>query len=94
MKAAYRIATRLADRGNGTFTPGSPAIHRSIRGAADTFRMETAARVLFMASVTAYLLGRVFAGDATHPETVVYAATAAFGLDFLIASWRSLWAPS
>ena len=27
-----------------------------------------------------------------YPETLVYAATAAFGLDFLIASWRSLWA--
>jgi hypothetical protein len=56
--------------------------------------METAGSVLFIASVTSYLLGRVFAGDATHPETIVYAATAAFGLDFLIASWRSLWAPS
>jgi hypothetical protein len=56
--------------------------------------METAGRVLFMASVTSYILGRVFAGDATHPETVVYAATGAFGLDFLIASWRTLWAGS
>jgi hypothetical protein len=56
--------------------------------------METAARLLFMAAVTCYLLGRVLAGDTTHLETVVYAATAAFGLDFLIASWRSLWAPS
>jgi hypothetical protein len=25
---------------------------------------------------------------------MVYAATAAFGLDFLIASWRSLWTHS
>jgi hypothetical protein len=56
--------------------------------------MQTAGRLLFMAMVTCYLLGRVFAGDATHPETVGYAATAAFGLDFLIASWRSLWAAS
>ena len=54
--------------------------------------MQIAGRLLFMAAVTCYLLGRVFAGDTTHPETVVYAATAAFGLDFLIASWRSLWA--
>ena len=56
--------------------------------------METAGSVLFIASVTSYLLGRVFTGDATHPETIVYAATAAFGLDFVIASWRSLWTPS
>ena len=56
--------------------------------------MQITGRLLFMAAVTCYLLGRVFAGDTTHPETVVYAATAAFGLDFLIASWRSLWTPS
>jgi hypothetical protein len=56
--------------------------------------MQTAGRLLFMAMVTCYLLGRVFAGETTHPETVVYAATAAFGLDFLIASWRSLWTAS
>ena len=54
--------------------------------------MQNAGRVLFMAMVTCYLVGRVFAAEATHPETLVYAATAAFGLDFLIASWRSLWA--
>jgi hypothetical protein len=65
-----------------------------MRAATDTPRMEAAGRLLFMASVTCYLIGRILAGDATHPETVVYAATAAFGLDFLIASWRSLWAPS
>jgi hypothetical protein len=56
--------------------------------------MENMARLLFMAAVTCYLLGRVFAGETTHPETLVYAATAAFGLDFLVASWRSLWASS
>ena len=56
--------------------------------------MQTASRLLFIAAVTCYLLGRVFAGDASHPETVLYAATAAFGLDFVIASWRSLWASS
>jgi hypothetical protein len=55
--------------------------------------MQTTGRLLFMAIVTCYLLGRVFSGETTHPETVVYAVTAAFGLDFLIASWRSLWAP-
>lgn len=47
-----------------------------------------------MAAVTCYLLGRVFAGDGSHPETVAYGLTAAFGLDFLRASWRSLWVAS
>jgi hypothetical protein len=60
----------------------------------DTWGMETTGRLLFVAAVTCYLLGRVFAGDALYLETVVYAATAAFGLDFMIASWRSLWASS
>jgi hypothetical protein len=56
--------------------------------------MEITGRLLFIAAVTCYLLARVFAGDTSHPETVVYVATAAFGLEFLIASWRSLWAPT
>jgi hypothetical protein len=56
--------------------------------------MQNTARLLFVAAVTCYLLGRVFAGETTHPETLVYAATAAFGLDFVIASWRSLWVAS
>ncbi len=47
----------------------------------------------FMAAVTAYLLGRVVTeagtGVAGVPEVVVYGLTAAFGLEFLIASWRS-----
>ena len=50
---------------------------------------------MFMATVTCYLLGRVFAeastGAAGAPEVVVYGATAAFGLEFIIESWRSLW---
>jgi len=41
--------------------------------------------------LTCYLLGRVFSADPSHPETVVNRMTAAFGLEFLIASWRSLW---
>jgi hypothetical protein len=56
--------------------------------------MQTTGRLVFVAAVTCYLLGRVFAGDPLYLETVVYAATAAFGLDFLIVSWRSLWTPS
>jgi hypothetical protein len=48
-------------------------------------------RLLFMAVVTCYLLARIFAGAATPLETIVYGATAAFGLEFLLASWRDLW---
>jgi hypothetical protein len=47
--------------------------------------------MVFMASVTCYLLGRIFAGVGAPLEVVVYAATAAFGLNFLMASWHSLW---
>jgi hypothetical protein len=53
--------------------------------------MEITGRLLFMAAVTCYLLGRVFSGDASHPEIVVYGLTAAFGLEFLIASWPPVW---
>ena len=56
--------------------------------------MEITGRLLFIAAVTCYLLGRVFSGEASHPETVVYGITAAFGLEFLIANWRALWVPS
>ena len=56
--------------------------------------MQNTVRLLFVAAVTCYLLGRVFAGGALYVETLVYAATAAFGLDFLIVSWRGLWTPS
>ena len=48
-----------------------------------------------MAAVTCYLLARVFAEAATGPdgalELLVYGASAAFGLEFLISFWRSLW---
>ena len=47
--------------------------------------------LVFMATVTCYLLGRIFAGVGAPVEVVVLAATAAFGLNFLIASWPSLW---
>jgi hypothetical protein len=49
----------------------------------------------FMAAVTCYLLGRVFAEAASGPqgilEVLVYGLTAAFGLEFLVNFWRSLW---
>ena len=47
-----------------------------------------------MAAVTCYLLGRLISGDTSYAETLVYGVTAAFGLEFLVASWRSLWVPS
>lgn len=59
-----------------------------------TGRLEVTGRLLFIAAVTCYLLGRVFSGEPSHPETVVYGITAAFGLEFLIANWDALWAPS
>ena len=48
-------------------------------------------RMLFVTAVTCYLLARVFGGPATALETVVYCGAAAFGLEFLLASWRDLW---
>ena len=56
--------------------------------------MEITGRLVFIAAVTCYLLGRVFSGETSPPETFVYGVTAAFGLEFLVSSWRSLWAPS
>ena len=50
----------------------------------------------FMAAVTAYLVGRVLSEAATglegSLEVVAYSVAAAFGLDFVAGSWRSLWA--
>ena len=53
--------------------------------------MEAAGRLLFVGLVTCYLLGRVLGGPATPVEVVVYGMTAAFGLEYLLASWRGLW---
>jgi hypothetical protein len=51
----------------------------------------TAGRLLFMVAVTCYLLGRIFAGAVTPLEAVVYCASAALGLEWLLASWQDLW---
>ena len=48
-------------------------------------------RLLFVAAVTCYLLGRLFAGSAAPIEVVVYGGTAALGLEFLVSAWRGLW---
>ncbi len=55
--------------------------------------MGNTGRLLFMAAVTSFLLSRLFAADPTAFEVLVYAATAAVGLEFLLASWRDLWEP-
>lgn len=47
-----------------------------------------------VAAVTAYLVALVFAGaagGASIAELTVYAVTAAFGLEYLIATWPQLW---
>jgi hypothetical protein len=52
-------------------------------------------RLAFMLAVTAYLIARVFAEAAggldASLEVAVYGVTAAFGLEFLGASWQSRW---
>jgi hypothetical protein len=78
--------------GNGTFTGLSPANNGPVRSGADTpVEMDTAGGLLFVGLGTCYLLVRVFAGPATPVEVVVYGMTAAFGLEYLMASWRGLW---
>ena len=53
--------------------------------------MESAGRLLFVALVTCYLLGRIFGGSAAPTEVVVYGMTAAVGLEYLVATWGGLW---
>ena len=53
--------------------------------------METPGRFLFVALVTCYLLGRILEGAAAPMEVVVYGGTAAFGMEYLVASWGGLW---
>jgi hypothetical protein len=53
--------------------------------------MDSAGRLFFVALVTCYLLGRLFGGAAAATEVVVYGISAAFGLEYLMASWGGLW---
>lgn len=53
--------------------------------------MESVGRLFFVGLVTCYLLGRIFGGAAAPMEVVVYGMTAAFGLEYLMASWGGLW---
>jgi hypothetical protein len=48
-------------------------------------------RLLLVAAVTCYLLGRLFSGSVAPIEVVVYGGTAALGLEFLVGAWRDLW---
>jgi hypothetical protein len=48
-------------------------------------------RLLFVAAVTSYLLGRLIDGSVAAVEVVVYGGTVAVGLEFLVSSWRDLW---
>src|ERR687893_780154 len=78
--------------GNATFTTPSRRDNGVRTGPADTSgEMETAGRLLFVALVTCYLLARILSGAAAPAEVVVYGATAAFGLEYLVASWGGLW---
>jgi hypothetical protein len=55
---------------------------------------ERCAEVVFVVTVTSYLLWRVVgeaAGAGSAIEIAVYGLTAAFGLEFLISSWGALW---
>jgi hypothetical protein len=53
--------------------------------------MEERGRILFVGLVTCYMLGRLFGGEATGSELVVYGMTAAFGLEFMMVAWAALW---
>jgi hypothetical protein len=53
--------------------------------------MEILGRLLFVALVPCYLLGRIFGGAAAPAEVVVYGVTVAFGLEYLVTSWGGLW---
>ena len=88
---AFR-AGALDSAGNATFTTPSRRDNGVRTGPADTVgEMETAGRLLFVALVTCYLLARILSGAAAPAEVVVYGVTAAFGLEYLVASWGGLW---
>ena len=51
-------------------------------GTTRSLPLTTAGKLIFVAAVTCFLLGRIFAGTAAPFEVVIYGATAAFGLEF------------
>jgi hypothetical protein len=89
-QADKRVPTPAA--GNRTFTCPSLRVHEVASRWADTCcAMESPGRLLFVALVTCYLLGRIFGGAAAPLEVLVYGITAALGLEYLVASWGGLW---
>ena len=60
-------------------------------GTTRSLPLTTAGKLIFVAAVTCYLLGRIFAGTDAPVEVVIYGATAALGLEFLLFAWRDLW---
>jgi hypothetical protein len=78
--------------GNRTFTRPSLGVHEVTSRWADTgCDMESPGRLLFVVLVTCYLLGRIFGCAVAPLEVLVYGITAAFGLEYLVASWDGLW---
>jgi hypothetical protein len=78
--------------GNTPFTPLSRSDNGDLGLPADTEgEMESTGRILFVALVTCYLLGRILGGAGEPAEVVIYGVTAAFGLEYLVASWGGLW---
>jgi hypothetical protein len=53
--------------------------------------MEVTGRLLFVGAVTCYLLARIMNGGGAPVEIAVYGLTAAFGLEYILASWPALW---
>jgi hypothetical protein len=53
--------------------------------------MALTGRLLFVGAVTCYLLARIMSGGAAPVEVAVYGMTAAFGLEYILASWATLW---
>ena len=60
-------------------------------GTTRSLPLTTAGKLIFVAAVTCYLLGRIFAGTDAPVEVVFYGATAAFGLEFVLFAWQDLW---
>lgn len=52
--------------------------------------MDTVARFLYVALVTAYVLACIFGGVGIF-VAVVYGAMAALGLEYMASSWNSIW---
>ena len=86
------LCSRSQSGGNATFTRLSRPDNGARSRPADTpGEMETTGRLLFVAVVTCYLLGRILGGAAAPAEVVIYGLTVAFGLEYLVASWGGLW---